>query len=369
MNETFDLQKHIETGVERIVADTIKATLKNPRESAFMARFAAASRRASRRRAGLEQEGLHVPGFLIASITSSCNLHCAGCYSRCSNATVDTAPVEQLTCEEWLRVFREAEDLGISFIMLAGGEPLLRRDVIEAAGKLQNIIFPVFTNGTFMDERYFQLLDECRNLIPVLSIEGGREITDSRRGSGIYDLVARNMNRLREKGLIFGVSITVTTENVEEVTSRAFVRDLADRGCKLIIYVEFVPVTEEAAHLAPGDRERAYMARTMDELRADCDDMVLLSFPGDELATEGCMAAGREFFHINSHGGAEPCPFSPYSDVNVRTASLREAIHSRLFLALRDQRILDQEHVGGCVLFTRRGEVEQIMAELTAQRG
>ena len=44
MSETFDLQKHIETGVERIVADTIKATLKNPRESAFMARFAAARR-------------------------------------------------------------------------------------------------------------------------------------------------------------------------------------------------------------------------------------------------------------------------------------------------------------------------------------
>ena len=368
MSETFDLQKHIETGVERIVADTIKATLKNPRESAFMARFAAASRKASKRRAKLEQEGIHVPGFLIASITSSCNLHCAGCYSRCSNATVDTAPVEQLTGEEWLKVFREAEEMGISFIMLAGGEPLLRRDVIEAAGGMPNVIFPVFTNGTFIDEGYFKLLDECRNLVPVLSIEGNREITDGRRGAGIYDLVTRNMQKFRDKGLIFGASITVTTENVEEVTSRAFVRDLADRGCKLIIYVEFVPVTEEAAHLAPGQRERDYMERAMSELRGDYDDIVLLSFPGDELATEGCMAAGREFFHINSHGGAEPCPFSPYSDVNVKETSLKEAIRSRLFQMLREQEVLDHEHEGGCVLFTRRSEVERIMAELAAER-
>ena len=73
MKETFDLQKHIEQGVEKIVSDTIKATLKNPKESAFMVRFAAASRRASKTRMKLEQEGLHVPGFLIASITSSCN--------------------------------------------------------------------------------------------------------------------------------------------------------------------------------------------------------------------------------------------------------------------------------------------------------
>ena len=368
MKEAFDLQQHIEQGVEKIVADTVKATLKNPKESAFMLRFAAASRKASKKRMQLEEEGLHVPGFLIASITSSCNLHCAGCYSRCNNATVDAAPVEQLSREEWQRVFQEAEELGISFIMLAGGEPLIRRDVIEAAGAMPNIIFPIFTNGTFIDERYFKLLDTCRNLVPVLSIEGGREITDARRGSGIYDLVTKNMAKFKEKGLIFGASITVTTENVREVTSRDFVRKLADQGCKLVIYVEFVPVTEEAKYLAPGEQERAIMAQAIDALRADYDDMVLLSFPGDELAMGGCMAAGREFFHINSHGGAEPCPFSPYSDSNVKQTSLKEAIRSRLFQQLREQHVLEGEHVGGCVLFAQKGQVERIMAEIAASR-
>ena len=164
MKQQFDLQKHIEQGVEQIVADTIKATLKNPKESAFMVKFAAASRKASKTRMKYEQEGLHVPGFLIASITSSCNLHCAGCYSRCSNATNDEAPVRQLTSAEWLRIFREADELGISFIMLAGGEPMIRRDIIEEAGKMQNIIFPVFTNGTFVDEKYFRLFDSCRKI-------------------------------------------------------------------------------------------------------------------------------------------------------------------------------------------------------------
>ena len=368
MNESFDLQKHIEQGVEKIVADTIKATLKNPKESAFMLRFATASQKASARRLELEREGLHVPGFLIASITSSCNLHCAGCYSRCNNATVDEAPVAQLLSTEWLRVFREAEELGVSFIMLAGGEPLIRRDVVEAAGNMPNIIFPIFTNGTFLDERYFQLLDRCRNLVPVLSIEGERDITDARRGEGIYDLVTENMRKFRDKGLIFGASITVTTENLREVTSRAFVDKLAEQGCRLIIYVEFVPVTDEAAYLAPGEAERAVLAQAIDERRGERDDVVLLSFPGDELAMGGCMAAGREFFHINSHGGAEPCPFSPYSDVNVKDSSLRDAIASRLFDALREQHVLSEEHVGGCVLFTHRAEVEKIVKELKESR-
>ncbi|MBQ1535195.1 MAG: hypothetical protein IIZ62_00990 [Ruminococcus sp.] len=47
MSEEFDLQKYMTEGVERVVNDAIKATLKNPRESAFMLRFAAASRAAA----------------------------------------------------------------------------------------------------------------------------------------------------------------------------------------------------------------------------------------------------------------------------------------------------------------------------------
>ena len=362
MKQRFDLQKHIENGVEQIVADTLRATLKNPRESAFMVKFAAASRKASKTRMKLEREGLHVPGFLIASITSSCNLHCAGCYSRCSHATADEPPVRQLTAEEWTRIFREAEDLGISFIMLAGGEPMLRRDVIEAAGQLPSVLFPVFTNGTFIDDRYFRLLDECRNLVPVLSIEGGKEATDARRGAGIYDRVTSNMEAFRDRGLIFGVSITVTTENVREVTSREYLDGLIEKGCKLVIYVEFVPVTEEAAHLAPGDGERAYMAEAMEQLLSRYSEAVLLSFPGDELAMGGCMAAGREFFHINSHGGAEPCPFSPYSDINVKETSLRDAIASPLFQTIQDRGLLSGAHAGGCVLYEKRAQVEAILA-------
>ena len=362
MKQQFDLQKHIEKGVEQIVADTIRAALKDPKASAFMLRFAAASRKASGVRMKLEKDGLHVPGFLIASITSSCNLHCAGCYSRCTNATADTPPVKQLTAEERADVFRQAEDLGVSFVMLAGGEPMMRRDVIEAAGRTPSILFPIFTNGTFFDERYFQLLDRCRNLIPVISIEGGREITDARRGAGVYDKVTAHMDTFREKGLIFGASITVTTENVREVTSRGFLDGLLARGCRLVIWVEFVPMADEAQYLAPGEAERAYMTQAMEELRATYTEAVLLSFPGDELAMDGCMAAGREFFHINSHGGAEPCPFSPYSDINVKETSLREAIASPLFQIIQDEGLLTGAHAGGCVLYEKRDQVEAILA-------
>ena len=49
---------------------------------------------------------------------------------------------------QWDDIFDQAEKLGISFILLAGGEPLMRRDVVEFAGRHKKVIFPVFTNGT-----------------------------------------------------------------------------------------------------------------------------------------------------------------------------------------------------------------------------
>ena len=361
MDQTFDLQAYMTGAIERLVKDAVKSTLRNPRESAFMMKFAAASRAASKKRAASEKAGDHVPPFLIASITSSCNLHCAGCYSRCNHATVDEAPVRQLTSDEWLHIFDEADALGISFILLAGGEPLLRRDIIEAAGKMPSILFPIFTNGTYMDERYFELFDCCRNLLPIMSIEGNEAVTDARRGKGIYRRLLANMDEIHRRGLFFGVSVTVTTENIREVSSEAFLKNLTDRGCKAVIYVEFVPVTDDSKELAPGDEERAYLTNEIARMRQVYPELIFLSFPGDEKGTGGCIAAGRGFFHINSHGGAEPCPFSPYSDINVRDSSLKEALNSRLFRELRDGGLLADDHEGGCVLYEKRSLVEALL--------
>ena len=101
---------------------------------------------------------------------------------------------------------------------------------------------------------------------------------------------------------------------------------LYEKGCRAIIFVEYVPADGESEHLAPGEAEQLWMRRQIRMLRRKHRRMVFIAFPGDEKSSDGCVAAGRGFFHINSHGGAEPCPFSPYSDCSVRDSSIREAL-------------------------------------------
>ena len=171
------------------------------------------------------------------------------------------------------------------------------------------------------------------------------------------------MDRLNGRGIIFGASVTVTAENLNDVLSDRFVSDLSARGCKAVIYVEYVPVEEESIDLAPGDKEREVIEGRISDLRRDYQQMLFISFPGDEKSSGGCVAAGRGFFHINAYGSAEPCPFSPYSDINVKDTSLKEAIDSVLFRKLRAGGYLLDEHIGGCTLAAKKDEVQRLLQE------
>jgi MoaA/NifB/PqqE/SkfB family radical SAM enzyme len=267
----------------------------------------------------------------------------------------------QLSCERWGELFSEAGQLGISFILLAGGEPLMRRDVIETAAKQKNIIFPIFTNGTMIKDDYISLFDKNRNLLPILSIEGNQTQTDERRGQGTYDTLMRAMNQLNQKGIFYGASVTVTTENIETVTSDEFVGSLYENGCKVLFFVEYVPVTASTKLFAPSDEERGILAERQSKLREQYENMIILSFPGDEEKLGGCLAAGRGFFHINANGGAEPCPFSPYSDTSVKEKSLLQALQSPLFRRMKEQNMLLGEHDGGCLLFQKQEQVKELL--------
>lgn len=59
------------------------------------------------------------------------------------------------------------------------------------------------------------------------------------------------------------------------------------------------------AFLISDDAARDIMQKKLAKLREEVEDIVFVSFPGDEKSSGGCVAAGRGFFHINSHGGAE----------------------------------------------------------------
>jgi len=339
----------------------VKASFLNPKETVFIMKYILANEKATKKRETFEANGQHIPPFLISSITSSCNLFCKGCYARANKSCSEEVNKKQMTSDQWEDIFKQAKTLGVSFILIAGGEPLMRKDVIEKASQTQEIIFPIFTNGTMVGEEYMKLFDSKRNLVPVLSIEGNQSTTDDRRGKGIYELLIKTMDSFKANGILYGASITITSENIHNVTNKAFISELYSRGCKAVFFVEYVPVDVSTKALAPTDKERSYLENEQAHLRERYEDMIFISFPGDEKHSGGCLAAGRGFFHINTDGGVEPCPFSPFSDTNLKNSSLLDALQSPLFKKLSDAEMLLGEHKGGCVLFEKEAEVKELL--------
>jgi MoaA/NifB/PqqE/SkfB family radical SAM enzyme len=152
----FDLTGYMSGSVEKLVKDALKSVSRKPGQAIYFIKFLIRCRKAARIRKRFEKQGKHIPPFLIASISSECNLFCKGCYAR-ANKPCSRDNLNRVTCEKWASVFHEAADLGISFILLAGGEPFLRKDVIEIAAKQKNICFPIFTNGTLIGDDSLQL--------------------------------------------------------------------------------------------------------------------------------------------------------------------------------------------------------------------
>ena len=134
----------------------------------FLLRCLSVQERGARLRAKHLRQGLEVPPLLIFSLTRRCNLNCRGCYSKLLHSSQE----EEISAARFAEILAEAGELGMAIIMLAGGEPLLCREMLEAAAKHRRAVFPVFTNGTLLDDGYLSFFRRNPNNIPVIRLEG-----------------------------------------------------------------------------------------------------------------------------------------------------------------------------------------------------
>jgi MoaA/NifB/PqqE/SkfB family radical SAM enzyme len=330
----------------------------SPRRLAFALRTLLAQRSAVRRRARWEKRGVHVPPYLIISVTARCNLACRGCYARAHGRPAEgELPLGRLG-----EILAEAEGLGVSVVFLAGGEPFLRPGVLDLTRKRRRTLFPVFTNGLLIDGGVVARLRRQPHVVPVVSVEGHEAATDARRGRGVYRRAREVIARLAAAGVLCGVSLTVTRANFDAVSDPAFVRDFKRAGCGLFFFVEYVPVAPGTGDLVLDAAERAELLRRAGALQERLK-VLAVPFPGDEEPYGGCLSAGRGFVHVAPDGGLEPCPFAPFSDASLRDTSLVEALESGFLRTLRENHGRLTETSGGCALWADRAWVASLLAD------
>jgi MoaA/NifB/PqqE/SkfB family radical SAM enzyme len=351
--QAFDL---FDASIRRVFRHAAAVNFRRPSQSAFFLKTLARQVRASGRRGRGRRSGLPVPPLMIASITRACNLRCKGCYSM--NHRRPARP--DMPLSRWREILGEADGLGISIVMVAGGEPFSRPEFIALTREFKRMIFPVFTNGLMIGDAEIESMSRLKNLVPVISLEGGRRATDFRRGPGVFESVGGTMRKLRDRGVFYGISFTVTRENFDDLTDPAFIAPLVGDGCRLFFFVEYIPIEEGTDDLVLTGLQKEELERITVGFRAEFR-AEFIAFPGDEEQYGGCLAAGRGFIHVGPDGNLEPCPFAPYSDVNLNRVSLSEALRSPFLAAIRENHGSLTESRGGCALWTNREWVRSLL--------
>jgi MoaA/NifB/PqqE/SkfB family radical SAM enzyme len=331
---------------------------KDPRLAPFALRTLGNQRHAARKRKKFLEKGMQVPPFMIVSVTNRCNLDCKGCYAR----KFQNASVTEMNGKFLREILDQARDLGISIVMIAGGEPLIREDIIDIMEEFPEIIFPLFTNGMLLDDDILKRVRKAKHIIPVLSFEGFGPRTDNRRGEGVFETLMDAAEKLHRAGVFWGTSLTVTRSNFNEVTDPDFIESLNGLGCRLFFFVEYIPVAEGSECEVPTQEQRERTVPITEDL-AERFPGIFIAFPGDEEMFGGCLSSGRGFVHINPQGELEPCPFAPYSDTSLREVSLEEALRSRLLKEIRENHHMLEETSGGCALWRNREWVKGLMKE------
>ncbi len=297
----------------------------------------------ARRREGEEKYGIHVPWAILIDPTGRCNLRCKGCWA----AEYDKS--QDMDYETLDRVMTEAEAIGVNFFVVSGGEPTVRADdLISLAKKHNESMYHVFSNGTLITKERAQQFAELGNITFAISLEGFEEETDARRGKGVFQKVMQAMDNLREAGVPFGFSATYTRENTEILGSDQWIDLMVEKGCLLGWFFTYVPVGGGAdlEYMATPE-QRLLMLQQVRKWRSE-KPIFAVDFWNDGPAVGGCIAGGRNYFHINAMGDVEPCAFVHYANVNIKNTSLVEALKSPLFLEYQKNQPFNSNFLRPC---------------------
>jgi len=297
----------------------------------------------NRRKAFGAERGFYPPDAMLVSPTMRCNLNCYGCYSGVYSQ-------EDLPYEVLDRLMGECKEMGIHLVMMTGGEPFLRKDLFDLFEKHEDMMFQVYTNATLIDEKMIDRFVALGNVAPAISLEGLREETDGRRGKGQFDRILQVMEELRKAGIFFAVSTTQTSRNHDVLTSDAFVDFLVEKGCILLWNFHYVPIGRNpdlSLMVTPQQRSRA---RERLAYFRTTKPMLFVDFWNDGCLTQGCIAAGRKYFHVNARGDVEPCIFCHFASDNIKAKSLVEALNSPLFREIRSHQPLSENYFRPCLL-------------------
>ena len=156
------------------------------------------------------------PYALLAELTYACPLHCP----YCSNPLALDDYRDELTTDEWQRVFAEAAELGVLQVHLSGGEPLQRHDIVDlvqCANKL-GMYTNLITSGLgFSTRRAEQLRDAGLDHVQVSIQADERDLSDQIAGTASFERKHEVTRLVKQLGWPLTLNVVLHRQNIDRI--------------------------------------------------------------------------------------------------------------------------------------------------------
>ncbi len=268
-------------------------------------------------------------------LTSRCNLSCKMCYIHAR--TNDREMIRQeLPTQKWLELGRQAVDAGMIYLLLTGGEPMIRADFAEIyAGMAQmGVILSVNSNGTYLTPELLELFVKFPPEKINISLYGmsSRKYGSLCRNAAAFDRAMQNILLLKNAGITVNLNTTFTRENVDDMEK---IVEFAKREAipvRTASYL-FPPVRggEGDQHIFLTPEEQGEAAAKFDWLTLEPEklasrvEMIQKMLAGEMVrpaiqSRAAACSAGRGSFWITWDGKMSPCGMlNSFEDVTGQT--------------------------------------------------
>ena len=314
------------------------------------------------------------PPFMVSySITTKCNLKCKHCYSR----SVEQAAPDELSTKEALCLIDELSKWGIGLLIIDGGEPLCREDLLDVVKHAfsKGIRTTIGSNGTLIDKPMARKLVEAGVMAVAISVDGvDAQTHDSFRGiSGAFEQTMKGMEACHGAGLPFQLNMVIRKDTISQLDG--MLRLAVEHGANAAELFDLVAAgraKEECEEQVLSPDERRQAMELLAEAQADypliirvpaCPMYPLLlkqkniepkHFPAEMLRRvpyygRGC-AAGMPmgYIMVQSNGEVNPCMLLQVNLGDIREQSIISIWENSPVLAQLHHRELLKGVCGQC---------------------
>lgn len=253
------------------------------------------------------------PLWLLAEVTYRCPLHCVFCYNPVDFAKTERA--DELSTADWLRVLREARQLGAVQCGFSGGEPLVRDDLEELIAEAHRLGYytNLLTSGVGLTkERAASLKAVGLDHVQLSFQDSTRELNDFLSHTKTFQLKQNVGELIKSHGWPMVMNVVIHRLNIDHIDRIIAMADaLGAEYLELANSQYYSWAHLNRDHLLPTSEQIRRAEAVTDEWRVKVADRMKLFFVAPDYhegKPKKCMNGwGNIFLTIAPDGTALPC--------------------------------------------------------------